>query len=252
MELNISVSSESSQVEGRLVVSGVRTRVTIDGEPIGILQEITFRNTADGLPEATFRFPPESVIRQGSPHLVESYDKYVSLIRQIPWAVVANGDELAADSEIVRFFTGSGADGIGRTLSYMMSKDDSWFERTHDYVQWMLPTRKRSQYEPSAPTLTDDDIRAFQTRKDLRESYSFAVDRMKKFLELGQMRPRWVRPKDHNHKRISRMIESLRDLGFQERADRVLEQVLHIVKLNPGVVDETAIGFWKKASAKPA
>lgn len=241
MELVISVSD----------VAGVRTQVTVDGEPIGILQEVTFRKTAADLPEATFRFPPESVIRQ-TPELQASYDKHVAALRRIPWAVITNGDELAADSEIVQYFLGVGTDAAGRTLAQVMAKDNSWFERGHDFVQWMLPTRRRSQYEPGTPVLTDDDVRAFHSRRDLRETYSFAVDRFKKYLELDQMRPGWVRAKDHNHKRISRLIESLRDLGFQERAERVLEQALRVVKLNPGVIGEEAVEYWRRSAKTDA
>lgn len=225
----------------------MKTTVTVDGEPIGVLQEVTFRKTAEDMPEVTFRFPPESVMRQ-SEELAAQYDKCVSLIHRIPWAVVTNGDELAADSAILSYFLGTGTDAAGRTLSQVMAKDDSWYERSHDFVQWMLPTRKRSKYDPGAPVLTDDDVRAFHARRDVRETYSFAVDRVKKFLELDKMRPKWVRAKDHNHKRISRLIESLRDLGFQERAERVLEQVLRVDGLNPDVIDRESVEYWRKAS----
>lgn len=234
MELTISVSD----------VAGVTTKVSVDGEPIGLLQEVTFRKTAEGLPEATFRFPPESFLRQNEA-AAAAYEKHAALLRRIPWAVVVNGSNPVADSEIVRYFLGTGKDSGGRTISQVMAKDNSWFERSHNFIQWMLPTRSR--YEPGGPVLTDEDVRAFGSRRDLRDAYSFAVDRFEGYLRLDQVRPGWVRAKDHNHKRVSRLIESLRDLGFRERAEGVLERVLRIDDLSPGVIDREAVEYWKKA-----
>ncbi len=73
---------------------------------------------------------------------------------------------------------------------------------------------------------------------------------MGRFLKLDQMCPFWVRAKDHNHKRISRLISSLTDLGFQEKAERTLQQILQVERSNPGVVDPAAVEHWKKARGR--
>jgi len=222
-------------------------RAEVDGESVGLIQGIAIQAGSERATAVEVRFPRRELV-EGSEALRSAHASYVELLRRIPSVTAMNGEEPAGpDSDIVQFFLDQGRDGGGRTLTQVMQKDNSWFERTHDYVQWLLPTRRRSQYEPSAPVLTDRDVQVFQVRRDLREAYSFGVDRMKRFLELDQMRPFWVRRRDHNHKRISRLIESLMDMGLEERARRVLEQVLRADSSNPGEIDPEAVSHWKQA-----
>jgi hypothetical protein len=225
-------------------------KLFVDGDQIGLVADLVVRHNSERrMPSVEIQFP-KSVIAQ-SEKLTEAHGRYLELLRKIPAVVLVDCEEPAgADSPLVLYFLGTGTDGAGRTLSQVMSKDDSWHERTHDHIQWMLPTRRRSQHEPGAPVLTDADVQTFRARRDLRETYSFAVDRFKKFLRLDQMCPPWVRPRDHNHKRITRLLESLRDLGFEERAARVLEQVLRIDVMNKGVIDRESVDYWKKALAR--
>ncbi len=224
-----------------------KVRVLVDDEVVGLIQELSLRAGAERRTEVEVRFPKNEVI-QSSDVLRPQHAAYMELLRRVSSVTVMNGEEPAgADSDIVQFFLDQGRDGGGRTLTQVMQKDNSWFERNHDFVQWLLPTRRRSKYEPSAPVLTDRDVQLFQVRRDLREAYSFGVDRMKRFLELDHMRPFWVRRKDHNHKRISRLIESLMDMGLEERARRVLEQVLRAESANPGEIDPEAVEHWKRA-----
>jgi hypothetical protein len=227
-------------------------KVFVDGLQVGLIQELTVRAAVDRpMPAVEVRLPKSSIIEASGEAVRDAHKGYLELLRRIPSVVLMSGDEpTGTDSEVILYFLDQAVDGGGRTLTQVMQKDNSWFERAHDYIQWMLPTRRRSKYEPSAPVLTDRDIQVFQVRRDLREAYSFGVDRVKRFLELDQMCPVWVRRKDHNHKRISRLIESLMDLGFEERARRVLEQVLRIERANPDIIDPEAVEHWKQACAR--
>lgn len=226
-------------------------KVFVDDQQIGLVQELTVRASTDRpAPAVEVRFPSKEVMSASST-MPKAHEEYLELLRRIPSVVLMSGDEPSGpDSDIIQFFLDVGRDGGGRTLTQVMQQDDSWLERTHDYVQWILPTRRKSKYEPDAPVLTDRDVQVFAVRRDLREAYSFGVARMKRFLQLDQMQPSWVRRRDHNHKRISRMIESLMDLGFEERANRVLDQVLRIDSMSPDVVDREAVEHWRKACGR--
>jgi Opioid growth factor receptor (OGFr) conserved region len=227
-------------------------RLFVDDHQVGLVQELTVRASTDRpVPAVEIRFPSSSTMAQSSEGLQESLRSYLELLRKIPSVVLMSGDEpTGTDSRIILYFLDQAVDGGGRTLTQAMQKDNSWFERTHDCIQWMLPTKRESKYEPAEPVLSDRDIQVFQVRRDIREAYSFGVDRVKRFLELDQMRPVWVRKKDHNHKRITRLLESLMDLGFEERARRVLEQVLRIERANPDTIDPEAVEHWKGACAR--
>jgi len=236
MDLQISVTGE-----------GALTRVTVNGQPLGLLHDLSFRARKSGQPELVLRFPPESVLSR-SPELAEQRDKYAQLVSGVPWITVESEEEEAAeDSPLSLYMIGVGTDAAGRTQDQVVGKDDSWLERTHDYVQWLLPTRRRSLHEPGAPRLTDADVKAFASRRDMRERFSFVVDRYERFLQLDRMAPFWLRNKDHNHLRMTRMLESMRDLGMHERAGRTLGKIMAVVNANPGRVEPQAVEFWKKA-----
>ncbi len=225
--------------------------VEADGVQIGMIQSLSLSVSAeDPLPKLRLSMPADELV-QSSESVRNAVEKVEALLAGHSWLEVSRspGDPASAESPLALFLAGIGRNSDGMTLDQVLSKDDSWFERGHDFIQWILPTRRRSQYAPSSPVLTDSDVRIFQARRDVRENYAFAIDRVERFLCLDRMRPFWVRPKDHNHKRITRLLESLRDLGCNERAARIMAKVMAVVTSNPDVVDPATVEFWKKAVA---
>ncbi len=227
-------------------------RVILDGRQVGLLQELSVYAGTDGNTSVRLKFPPKSVTDRLGEESRRVLEENISSLEGIPWVELERGSSPAAAlSPLLAYIEGTGRDSSGMTMDQVLEKDPSWYERSHDFVQWLLPTRRRSLYEPGAPTLTDDDLRAFRVRSDLQRRYLRGASRMERFLGLqnGQGgRPSWVRDRDHNHKRISRLLESLRDLGFQDRADQVLAAVMGVATEFPGVINAESVEFWKRAA----
>ena len=97
-------------------------------------------------------------------------------------------------SPILRYYGDAGTDDRGRTLAETQALDASRMEYYHDFIQWMFPLREASRYNPEAPVLTDDDVRAFHARPDLRENLGRSFAAFLRFLGLefvdGTVRPR--------------------------------------------------------------
>jgi hypothetical protein len=152
---------------------------------------------------------------------------------------------------IVSFYSG-GKDDAGRTLAEILGWSDYYLEVTHDFIQWLFPTRQPSGVNPSAPLVTDETVAAFQARADLRERLLAALDRMLAFyglrrqLDAGEPEitfdpasyprrsPEWLRPDDHNHLRLTRMMQSLSALGLHGEARALQRCLLNDVYDGPG------------------
>ena len=59
---------------------------------------------------------------------------------------------------LVRFYLGTEPDSSGRFIGDIRKWNHERLERTHDYIQWLFPTRNRSQFNSSAPTLDEEQI----------------------------------------------------------------------------------------------
>ncbi len=160
-------------------------------------------------------------------------------------------------SSIVRYYSGAGTDGRGRTLAETQALDAERMEYYHDFIQWMFPLREPSQYNPDAPTLTDLDIAAFRARPELRANLGGSFVAFLKFLGLeyagGSVRPSGpARPKvfeipNHNWLRITRVLLCLKILGLDDEARAFFAYLQSVYEGGGGVTRQT-FDYWKAAA----
>lgn len=118
---------------------------------------------------------------------------------------------------ILAFYRG-GPDDKGRTLTEILAWEDRRLENAHDYVQWVFPNRTRSRYNPAAPLLTDETVKAFRTDPTLKARLLQSASRMDTFYADGPEKPLWVSDSNHNYLRITRILLCLNELGLSDRA----------------------------------
>jgi hypothetical protein len=162
-------------------------------------------------------------------------------------------------SPIIRYYSGIGPDDRGRTLAQTQALDANRMEYYHDFIQWMFPLRQPSQYNPGAPVLADDDVRAFHDRPELRANIRRSFDAFLRFLGLeyaaGSVREagdRAVRPKvfeipNHNWLRITRVLLCLKTLGLDEEAQAFFAYLKGVYESGVGVTRET-FEYWQDAA----
>jgi Opioid growth factor receptor (OGFr) conserved region len=172
-----------------------------------------------------------------------------------------------ATDRIIAFFSG-GPDDRGRTLEEILDWPDDDLEATHDYIQWVFPTSARSRVNLSAPLVTESTIAEFAARPELRARLSRALDRMLGFYGLRRdvdasgassvtidkvrfpfQAPNWLRPYNHNHLRLTRIMQSLATLGLRADAKALQRCLVADICGGPGadtVTGETR-GFWLAA-----
>ena len=130
-------------------------------------------------------------------------------------------------SRLVDFTRGQAPDTEGRYLHDIWTWDDIALESVHDFIQWLFPLKEKSGFNPTAPTLTDDVIQAFKSREELKSRLLRSLDVMLAFYglyrqpggeavqivrsdEYEERKEVWVRPSNHNHLRLTRILTSLR------------------------------------------
>ena len=163
---------------------------------------------------------------------------------------------------VVAFYSG-GPDADGRTLDQMLGWSDEVLEGVHDYIQWLFPTRHPSGVNPFAPLVTRETARVFHADAAMRARLRAALDRMLVFYGLHRANDRievdpvrfpararvWLRPGNHNHLRLTRIMDSLATLGLRDDALALQRCLIDEVCAGAGgdAVTARTRDFWRRA-----
>ena len=170
------------------------------------------------------------------------------------------------EDRIASFYSG-GVDDRGRTLERILAWPDEQLEAVHDYIQWMFPTVAPSAVNPSAPLVTGATSTAFRARAELRDGLRRSLDRMLSFYGLrrtddsGNVRIEidesrftdrarvWLRPGQHNHLRLTRIMQSLASLGLMPEAKALQRCLVTDVYQGPGAgrITRDTYEYWLDA-----
>lgn len=164
--------------------------------------------------------------------------------------------------ELIAFYKGHIVNPEHLYIKDMWDMDFEQLEENHSYIQWLFPLKLRSRYNPYAPVLSpiqvksliqDIEIQAamFKSLKVMLEFYGFKmmitgdgidISFAEDFEERSKV---WLRPCNHNFKRISRILNSLClfDMTeFEVEFRKVLQQVYE--KYSDVIGERTAL-YWR-------
>jgi Opioid growth factor receptor (OGFr) conserved region len=171
----------------------------------------------------------------------------------------------AATHPLVSFYRDGARDGQGRTLSEILAWRDDDLEDIHDFIQWLFPLPERSGANPTAPTLNPEVIAAFRSTPAMRERLRQALDRMLAFYGLAwdQQSPmlvivrapgfperadNWLRPMNHNHLRLTRILRSTLLLGLEAESKALFDALNAIYREFPTRISARTHAFWSDAA----
>lgn len=150
----------------------------------------------------------------------------------------SNRQSIAAkptEEVFTRFYRGEGPDRCGRYIDDIHKWDDEQLEATHDYIQWLFPTDKESDFNGLAPDFPQDLQRRFRADDTIAMNLRRSFDVYCKFLGLRYVSGRavcermpeffvksanWLEVRvapNHNWLRISRVLHCLRLMEETER-----------------------------------
>lgn len=154
----------------------------------------------------------------------------------------------------------------GRSLLDIYNWSDSQLEGAHDYIQLLFPLSTPSPYNPNAALITDSTREQFRSRPELQSNMRHMFSRMLKFfgfeplyknngeliiIDIGtnfvEASQDWLRYTNHNHKRMSRIIESLATLGLEQEAKAFFAVLEYLHAYMVGIIESKALTYWRLA-----
>lgn len=164
---------------------------------------------------------------------------------------------------LIEFYSGTGTDHRGRTLNGILAFPNTELESCHDYIQWLFPLRDPSPYNPEAPVVNAEVIRAFRDTPELQNRLHQSALRMLQFYSIvlretpqgfELLLPQdadqlhWMTPDNHNHRRISRMLASLKILGLEAHVAALWQGLQRLALRYPQAVSSSTVAHWHLAS----
>lgn len=151
---------------------------------------------------------------------------------------------MSAKHPLHAFLDGSGQDGRGRTINDVLAFSDDELESVHDYIQWLFPLPTRSAAQPGAPVLLGSAIASIQADPEALANFGRAASRMLTFYNETEG---WLARNDHNHLRITRILQSLRILLGEDAAHAFYNAVMTRHGASGSPVDPRNVAYWSRA-----
>lgn len=126
------------------------------------------------------------------------------------------------------------------TLDEILNRDNEFWQECHDFIQYLLPCRTPSKMCETAPILTQEDAEYIYT--NAKDTFHQVIDRFGYFLDSVDMNLF-----NHNHLRITRMLESIALICSNAEALITLGCVMQIENL---YFDNEVALYWVKAVGK--
>lgn len=160
--------------------------------------------------------------------------------------------------KIVDFYRGEIPNNDGYKIDQILSWGPDQWEACHSFIQWLFPTKTKSNFNPDAPVLTDDEIVLFRTDLFLASKFEdvfykmldvYGIDYITEddTLKWKEGTDRdvtwWLKTFNHNALRMTRILECLNHFGRPDWA-KVLYHFL--VDFRP--VSDNTKDFWRNAA----
>ena len=142
----------------------------------------------------------------------------------------------------VSFMKGEGYTPSGHSLQWMWEQSDESLEKNHSYIQYMFPLEKRSLYNPEAPVIRDDEMKALASSLPAVRNIRTSFNVMYIFWESHG---KGYGEENHNYLRMTRCMRFLKRIGFDREADRLKLLMDTLNKENN--VNKKTLKYWEEA-----
>lgn len=168
-----------------------------------------------------------------------------------------------ASEDILTFYEGQSPDSSGRMIENIWSWDYQKLEYIHNYIQWLFPLTKKSEFNWNAPVLNDEVIQAFRTNEQLRMRLRKSLQVMLRFYglqcnelsntdieitkseEYSERKLDWIEEGNHNYLRITRILASLTLLGLENYAQAFFKCLDQIYSEESKFIGSKTYDYWK-------
>ena len=180
--------------------------------------------------------------------------------------------------KIVNFLSNNEPNPDGYLYSQLLQLTDQQMEYSHDVIQWLFPTKTVSTHNLEAPILTDEDIEEIKGNDTALNMISSGYKRMLSFYGLDvevqnkntscashqtkmKIVPtddffvnslRWLKYNNHNHLRLTRIMECLRLIGRWQDAMYLGYFLLNLAEMFPNQISKETKNYWSQEFQRSA
>lgn len=176
-----------------------------------------------------------------------------------------------SNEQLIAFYRGQGLNIAGRKIDDIWGFDYASLEAVHDYIQWLFPSPKPSQYNLQAPLFDAETAGVFAADADLKQRVLRSLRLMLDFYGLqasgdtadgslavskasnyGDRRANWQDAPagylNHNLLRLTRIIECLRLCDLRAHSLALVACLTTIQGEQPNQIPAKTLAFWKQAA----
>ena len=157
------------------------------------------------------------------------------------------------------FLKGLETDDHHRFFEDILKFSEFQLESVHNYIQEVFPTDEQSDFSSIKP-ITEKELEEIRLDKTIQNNIHLMYLRMLEFWKLdgdkykdwGFLKPvrLWNIKNNHNHRRISRVIKSLKLCGLTQDYEDFkmrLEYIIELRKTNTHIhITDNTISYWQK------
>ena len=142
------------------------------------------------------------------------------------------------------FLLNKACDHKGRMLSDIYNFSDNEIEATHDFIQIIFPLAEPSFWSSNKYFIeTQQEIDSLSSDKNVKEVILQSAAWYISFLKRNN---HWKNVDNHNLKRITRMIKSVRLIVGDIECDKIKKEIISIQNIQK-LVGQKSIKYWENA-----
>lgn len=145
-------------------------------------------------------------------------------------------------SSVLAFMENNGSDHKKRKLLDIIKEDDHFWEREHDFIQWLFPLDEKSMAVPTSPVIREPEITFIKESAVAQISLDTSIARYKEFLNRNNG---WHSAHDHNHLRITRVLKCLKLIRNLESAQQFKYWVASELGDSIDVINAKTQQYWR-------
>ncbi len=165
----------------------------------------------------------------------------------------------AKDVDLLRFFRNEEADCEGRMFEDILKYSPDEIEYKHNFIQWIFPTKEKSAYNQNAPIIDNRFAKRFQDDKLAKCNFCKSCQLYLNYIgyqctkgEITRAQSPYIfyQLPSHNLLRITRVLNSLNQVGNSECSKRLYKALMNELDLHPDKISLTTKLFWEATQPK--
>lgn len=156
--------------------------------------------------------------------------------------------------DLIAFFRNECADTKGRMLYDILQFTPTQIEDIHDFIQWIFPTVEASRFNRDAPVIDDEFKKRFQEDEVAKCNYCKSCKLYLNYIGLDCIDGNIHLIPDgnsicelpiHNTLRVTRVLNSLYQVGNTSCSLNVYKSILTEVNIRPNKISRMTLQYWK-------